>query len=350
MEIDYNLCMSVRNKSSKEQCRNRKKLGEYCGKHYKCKNIIRVDKYIDKYTDYELFKMNILYHRVGEYKVKNLRMLIKMYNINVNSKLSRPLLLEKLREYFIKTDYYDRNINKIVKMQSLARGNAIRARSKCLNDQEIMTLDSKYEIEPQFFTKIVDINGHQYCFDIRTLIEILKTNSKNPYTLNKIDDNEILKINRKYNYLKSRGIYMDIEKDQLDVIKRLELRMVDIFHKFDVLDNYTDHLWFKNLNKHQLKNLYISLEDIWNYRSQLNSDAKTNIVSNGIAFNIPLPTINGISNKIKLQSLLLDEFERFATQGRTRDDKKLGVMLILTGLVEVSEAAAFALPYLIQVV
>ena len=56
------------------------------------------------------------------------------------------------------------------------------------------------------------------------------------------------------------------------------------------------------------------------------------------------PTINGISNKMKLQSVLLDEFERFATQGRTRDEKKLGVMLILTGLVEVSEAAAFALP------
>ena len=51
---------------------------------------------------YELFKMNILYYRVGEYKEKDLRMLIKMYNIDVNSKLSRPLLLEKLSEYFYK--------------------------------------------------------------------------------------------------------------------------------------------------------------------------------------------------------------------------------------------------------
>ena len=108
-----------------------------------------------------------------------------------------------------------------------------------------MTLDSKYEIKPLFFSKM-DINGHQYCFDIRTLIEILTVKSKNPYTLNEIEDNEIVKINRKYNYLKSRGIYVDIEKDQLDVIKKLELRMVDIFHKFDLLDNYTDHLWFKN--------------------------------------------------------------------------------------------------------
>jgi hypothetical protein len=49
-----------------------------------------------------------------------------------------------------------------------------------------------------------------------------------------------------------------------------------------------------------------------------------------------------------MQNILLDEFLRLITEGIDREEKKLGAILILTGLVEVSFEAAIALPYLIQ--
>jgi len=44
---------------------------------------------------------------------------------------------------------------------------------------------------------------------------------------------------------------------------------------------------------------------------------------------------------------LLNEIERFITEGINRDERKLGAMLMLTGLVEVSYDAANGLPHLV---
>ena len=41
-----------------------------------------------------------------------------------------------------------------------------------------------------------------------------------------------------------------------------------IFHRIDLLGNYTDVNWFLDLNIYQLKTLYREAEDIWNYRAQ----------------------------------------------------------------------------------
>jgi hypothetical protein len=50
-----------------------------------------------------------------------------------------------------------------------------------------------------------------------------------------------------------------------------------------------------------------------------------------------------------MQNVLLDEFTRFITEGINRDEKKLGAILILSGLVEISSEAAEALPHLVQI-
>jgi len=95
--------------------------------------------------------------------------------------------------------------------------------------------------------------------------------------------------------------------------------------------------------------LYIKAQDIWVYRSEIPLEGKKKIVKNGIAFDIPIPIIKTFKTKIRLQNIILDEFNRFTTEGVDRDEKKLGAILVLTGLVEVSHEAAEALPHLIQI-
>ena len=70
---------------------------------------------------------------------------------------------------------------------------------------------------------------------------------------------------------------------------------------------------------------------------------------NGIAFRLHPNIIQNYVNKRYIKNILLDNFDRLISQGQTIDDKKLGAMLILTALVEVSSDAAFAMPAYIQV-
>jgi hypothetical protein len=127
------------------------------------------------------------------------------------------------------------------------------------------------------------------------------------------------------------------------------MKMKDIFYQINMLDNYTDHNWFKDLNIFSLMDLYLKMEDIWNYRSSMTIESKQKIVSNGIVFNIPPGIIKHQKSKVKLQNVILDEFSRMINEGINRDEKKLGAILILTGLVEVSYDAACALPHLVQI-
>jgi hypothetical protein len=49
-----------------------------------------------------------------------------------------------------------------------------------------------------------------------------------------------------------------------------------------------------------------------------------------------------------LQNIILNDFKKLISEGIDREEKKLGAILILTGLVEVSYEAANALTHLIQ--
>jgi len=127
------------------------------------------------------------------------------------------------------------------------------------------------------------------------------------------------------------------------------MKIKDVFYQINMLDNYTNHLWFKNLNLNQLVNLYIIMEDIWNYRSNMDIESKKKIIKNGQIFTISIPAIRQQKSIIKVQNIILDEFIRLITEGIDREEKKLGAILILTGLVEISIEASYGLPHLIQI-
>ena len=95
-------------------------------------------------------------------------------------------------------------------------------------------------------------------------------------------------------------------------------------------------------------NLYHISEDIWNYRSSMDIISKQRIVSNGVVFNIPQCIVKSCKSKIKLQDIILNDYIRMINEGINREEKKLGAILILTALVEVSGDAADALPHLVQ--
>ncbi len=301
------------------------------------------------YTPDELYEIVMNNKTISVYSLRN--SIKKSYlDFFIKTKPSKQQILTDLRAFIEKERYWKSNMDSIVKIQKTIRGWSVYRRKQCLNDTDILTFGDKYDIPKIFFSVLVDPEtGFRYGYDLRTVLEILKQDVPMcPYTGRKFTDDEqkemVFKI-RKANFM---GINLGMDVIEFDEHQRIEMKMKDVFHMFNMLDNYTNYKWFKNLSLGQLCDLYFKSEDIWNYRIHMDNETRQKIII-GPAFRLNRSYIMNIGSKPKLQEIILDEYARFATEGVNREEKKLGVMLMLTGLVEVSGDAADALPHLVQV-
>lgn len=372
LEINPRLCMSIKNKNSKIQCtRKRNHNSDYCGIHKRAKHIIRIDELlsIDNtnvisdpmdidtpiISKSEYYNENdILNKKINDLRLSKLKKTFFHLNLKLKiSKIKKHDYYNALKKHFTTQIYYKDKLKHIITIQKYYRGYHVRKRSKCVNDTELYTGDSIYDIPIAYFT-ILRENGLIYGFDLRTVLKMIDINEKankkitNPYTLNMIDFETLLKWDYEALLLRENNKSLMFDFDKKKVKYNVRQHMVDIFQEFDMLGNYTDYRWFEDLNMYFLKKLYKKCEDVWNYRAQIPNHIKRKIVKDGKAFDCNRSYINRMNNKTRLQKILLDEFERFVTEGETEDDKRLGVNLILTALVEVSIPAARALPHLVQ--
>jgi hypothetical protein len=223
-------------------------------------------------------------------------------------------------------------------------------RYNCVNEIDILTMNNKIEIENPYFYRFYNKqNNKYYAYDIRLLNELIHSNYANcPYTFRSFEEDEIQKIDDYINKLKNMNIIVKEEVILTDE-EIMENNVKDLFYKINMLDNYTSHKWFMDLNYIQLIKLYIAAEDIWNYRSLLSPEAKYKIIKNNYIFNISVASIKSIKSIKMLRKILLDTFTIMVSNGIDINEKKLGAMLVLSALVEISPDAAQALPHLIQV-
>ena len=113
------------------------------------------------------------------------------------------------------------------------------------------------------------------------------------------------------------------------------------------LNNYTDIEWFLGLTHIHLLKLLLSIKDLFEYRMELSPTKKYNILKNGHIF-IKNSSFYKHLTFNALRNELIDEFDRLVTEGQTRDDKYLGSLIILSGIVELVPNCALAYPWLIQ--
>jgi len=385
--INLDLCRSVQNKNNtKLQCNNKPKNNELlCGKHLNCKNLIlfkEINDVIDLSDDIsnnliidneniiennettlniiedekkKIYSKEELFEIISTNKpinIYSLRKSIKNCGLNkiINTKQTKNILINLLKKVIIQDRFYYSNQSYIILIQSVFRRWLIKRRKNCVNDTDILTFISKYDIPEKYFYIFYDnVSKKNYGYDIRTLIQIIHSEYQScPYTFRSFTDNEKNIINNYVNKLTMIGIDLNIEKKILTFEEETEMKIKDVFYQINMLDNYTNHNWFKELSLFKLMELYLKMEDIWNYRSSMTMESKQKIVGNGVVFNIPPNIIKYQKSKLKLQNVILDEFLRMINEGINREEKKLGAILILTGLVEVSPDAADALPHLIQ--
>ena len=300
-KINKNKCLAcVKNR----QCKNTAKVNGLCVLHSKKKNINLVLKKIDKYYENHLEKIVNIQKYIRKYLVFNL---IKL------------------------------------------RGPGTLNRNIINNDNDFVSYDDMKTISIDDIVTYKDEENFTFGYDIKSLKVLLETKQPNPYTQKPFNQIFINNTNKILNILEKRNKNLIIE-NEIPENPDLQIRQkcVEIFQKMDELKLYTQVKWFLDLSLDKLKKLYIEIEDIWNWRTMLSKEQKLNYTHNGKAFSMSKSFIKKINSKLKLQQILLEEFDRFLVEGKTQEDKVTSSYWILTGLTIVSTSVAEAMPNLVQ--
>jgi len=358
IEPDNNQCSSIKSKKDKEiQCPLKRKNNTlYCGKHQnsniiyeeKISKNIKEDESKKVYSKEELM-LNVVNKKIMS--VYSIRQSIKHSFLKnfIPTKQSKKNIINDLKFFIERERYYINHESFIIIIQSIIRMFLKKRKYRCSNEIDILTMENKMDIEePYFYSFYNEKNNKYYAYDIRLLYTLIQSEYPNcPYTLEAFNETEKDNIKKYVNKLEKNNIDI-VEKEEFTEEEIIENKAKDLFHEINMLDNYTSHKWFMNLDLNHLIKLYISAEDIWNYRSQLSINAKKNIIGTHIIFGIPINVVRREKLKKNLQNYLLDTFNIMISNGIDINEKKLGAILILSAFVEVSSEACYALPHLIQ--
>lgn len=291
-----------------------------------------------------------------DFRLNNLKEIAKHYGVKSGG--NKDMLLSRIYNYLLLT-------NNLLKIQSNFRrylvkryielmGPARNNRSLCINIKDFCTMVNIDDIPVNQFISFIFDQNHIYGFDIMSIYNLfLQGNTpENPFTkkpfsgeilkkvLEFIRHSRILKINVNTNF---DDLIFDNEIDQLN------LKAITLFHKINMLGNYSNSYWFTSLSRENIILFVKELVDIWNYRANISDTIKKQICPpNGNPFrNIVSSNIN-LFGYVKIKKIATAIIENMISNGIDVENKKLGAFYVLSGLTLVNIDAANAMPWLYQ--
>ena len=129
--------------------------------------------------------------------------------------------------------------------------------------------------------------------------------------------------------------------------KSIETRTQELFMEIDRLGNYTQAVWFSNLNIRELVHLYRYLHDIWTYRGQLNTITKSRICSLRDPFYNRNQPIGDLSIDA-LRKECLNVMEHMVYTGIDVEYQRIGTLHVLSAFTLVSIPARHAMYWLYE--
>lgn len=319
-------------------------------------NIINKQCYIDSYNNTKCCaRLSSKPNQQCSYKIKH-NGLCTLHSKKTNViTVFEPLPSKRTR---ISSHHPVNNMSHIIRLQKVYRKYLIRnniyykgascyCRHLTSNRTDCAAFIELSDIPLNEYFSYTDMNRNVWGFHIATFKELITNQSTNPYNTQDIPEYAIHMFNKLISRFDKKSI--QIKQDIITCPNiLLQQRCIYIFQIIDSLNQYTQCKWFLELNLKQLKELYKQVEDIWNYRLQLTNEDKLNYVHDGKLFVHNIHTINAYTSRIKLANIILDNFQKLVTEGKTTQDRTTGALWILSGLTIVSLGARNAFPWLFQ--
>lgn len=350
--------------------------------------IIKVTKKVKPYMGISLYFDEYITKNIvlKKYKLNELKQIAKSNKLHISG--TKKIIIERIHDFFNKC-------MKCVKIQRLYRGFIVREsfnlrgegyknRKLCVNTSDFYSMESLDEIPIEYlFTFNSNDNKIIFGCSIFSFLQFIQNKKEitNPYNREHININVIQRFLKLYVLVKilfeipegtpeiniksimmfhvnqninrhvplavalpnvivvSDEIIMD-RRNKLNIMrtKPLLLRIQELFLEIDGLGNYTNFLWFANLERRDYIRLYRTMYDIWTYRAHLSREIKSNIC----VFENPFHEIHQErlhfhdASIYVLREICLKVFENMVYCGIDNEYRKIGTLHALTALTVVS--------------
>ena len=369
--IDPHKCIARKNKTTGilHQCPHAKKHGLFCGRHGNAEGplpgVLRFDEDLDasliqkiarfqeKNTTLQISQLT----RLGKYSKNTLPN--TALHLGLSGKGNKKDIIERLQEYYQKLSDFIPHENKIRFLQNKVRefiqnknlklrGPALYQRELCNNKEDFYTFEPLDELSENNFFSYRDIDGFIYGFEVKSFFKLVENKASNPYNRKNIPELAITNFNNLMNQEKNKKIIMDKKEDKLSTQQIFNDRVLTIFQHIESLTSSVNLDWFLGLNSNDLKKFYRILEDIWNYRAELNQTQKCNIVKEETMFPVTVHSFYKIKNINNLRDIILTEIEKLIFTADLDSDKTLACYYVLTAFCEICVEARESFPWLYQ--
>ena len=307
------------------------------------------------------FKENVDLYRL---KVPDLKRMARENGLFVSG--PKPRLIVRIHANFNKIRCVVKcqaNVRRNLCMWRISiRGPALKQKNRklCVNDTDFFTLEPLDEIEDCDFFSYMDDKGLIYGFDVKSLGMMYNAQGSlmNPYNRHIFEGKTLRKITTLIGKPKMKTedeLEMEIFEKFNDLrTKPVSARISDIFYEIDRLGNYTVSTWFSSLNKDQYLYFYKRVEELWNFRAELQEDAKRTICPFFNPFRYRLGRYLGYINtsreqqmtEIDCRKMCVILMENLLYTGVNDLSKNLIAAHILSALTLVSTEARTSMPWL----
>lgn len=316
------------------------------------------------------------------YNVNQLKRLLKHHHLRTTG--NKPELMTRLYN-ILYLGSFARTIQSVVRGYFVrnffsVRGPAVRNRKCCVNDSDFYSLDPLSEIPMERFLSIQETSHtttHIYGFDIASLSDYIKTTKHimNPYTRVKFKQDITKCLDDCIRTAKMLGFTMNINinnvkfstnylETNLDSIQNNptthstlnprntsihQIReMMSVIDDMGHLGNYTNPVWFEELNMGELAHFLLKTYDIWDYRLGLSEDIKREMIgyNSSCLYPYQFSNISNANHRTQLLDIVCTLMKNLISKSDKEDLRKNGALIIMMGLTLVNENTRNAFPTL----
>ncbi len=240
------------------------------------------------------------------------------------------------------------------------QGPSVFVRSLSQNETEVYSMEPIQRIPKLYFFSYKDTHNHIWAFDIRSLSHALNEGRglTNPYTREAFPQPSMQKVRERIAFLRKRKypiLYLS-SSDTLTPEQIWNQKVLDVFMKLEALGYSAACAWFTNLSLEDHHDFYRGMYELWDWRLGISSLEKESIVpSHGrgqqrLFRGMPDFVIRENHNLKWWQKQNLNLIVNLITRSVDKTRQALGATYVLMGLVQVSEEAAEAYPWVADTV
>ena len=235
------------------------------------------------------------------------------------------------------------------------QGPAVNDLSVSTNNTELYNFEPIETIPKAYFISFADESKRIWVFDIRTLVHSMATGfpSQNPYNRGEFTQTAKDIIHQRIAWLRARKYaILHVSTDILTPQQAWNQAVLDNFLKIEALGYYVSCDWFHTMNAQDHYIFYKRLFELWNSRLELSRAQKELIIPGHMSGGQRIFRFDAIEclhkPKAWWEKKNLALIEAFVTRAADKEQRKLGAMYVLMALVQASNAAARALPWIME--